>query len=683
MLLAQLPRAGGDEHPGAEHPQRLVLLAARGARRVLLEQHRAQLRVLGVDQQQLAHAPGQRLHRHHPVHREQQRAGGRGIQLFQQPPVPLAVRDEPPQGARVRGCHQARGPIDDVRAQHLHALEARPIEGELLDDEALGVLPAEHIPAQLGQPLDQQLAQALGATRIALGRLERLGQGAGERQGRGGLVQVGEKGLQPAQQGPRRGVVGQPGVGLQPRVLADLLVELPRLEHAVWGQVGLLLEEGVAGLVLGGGGRERREQPLGRLPELAPQLRAAAGQVAVQIHPVAREDELELGHVGPKVALDRGGQAQLGEGLLHRGHGLQGRGDGRGVWQDIAPVLVARARAVMLDQQDPVAAPGQERGREGPADLAAQDNHVIDVPGWARGKLESGWLRRHAEDTLHNVFAAGAFPVGGGQQQGFQLGWKRGEIRGRPVGARLAEQLRGGGGRDAHRHHPRRPGRANAVQCVLEDDTGGGLHAQAPRGGEEDVGGGLAVDHLLRTHHPPERAPDAQPIEHQLAVGRGGSGGHGEVDPGGAQPGDELLRPPHERQVRGVEPPVVVLFLLRQLVQFLGGHVPAEEQREDLLVLLPSELALEALGGGLHPQPAGEGDPRLGVEAHVVDEGAIHVEDGGEQSGGRGHAPCLSCLAGAGELSHAAEEGPWPGTGGALSRVTLGPTNVWRCAAHQ
>ena len=54
----------------------------------------------------------------------------------QQAAVLLLVRDQPPQRARVRGRHQARGPVDVSERSSFTPGELAAVEGELLDDEA-------------------------------------------------------------------------------------------------------------------------------------------------------------------------------------------------------------------------------------------------------------------------------------------------------------------------------------------------------------------------------------------------------------------------------------------------------------------------------------------------------------------------------------------------------------------
>ena len=181
-------------------------------------------------------------------------------------------------------------------------------------------------------------------------------------------------------------------------------------------------------------------------------------------------------------------------------------------------------------------------------------------------------------------------------------------------------------GRDSDHVHAGRTRGADSVERVLEGDALLRGNTERPGGGDVDVGRGLPARRVLRADHRVEANPETS--EHEVPVPRRSRRREGAPLPGALQPAKEVEEPGHGSEVRTVGLAIGLLLLERDPVELLARHGAPEEPRDDLVVLHARGVALEDLGAHGETEPARGLEPGTDVVSHVVDDRAVHVEDG-------------------------------------------------------
>src|SRR5581483_7283388 len=146
----------------------------------------------------------------------------------------------------------------------------------------------------------------------------------------------------------------------------------------------------------------------------------------------------------------------------------------------------------------------------------------------------------------------------------------------------------------------------------------------------------LAAGRVLGADDLREARREPEPLEDERAVPGRRGGGDGERHAGALQIVHEREQPWEWLEARAVERAGGALLLLGEDVERLARELVPEQRRQDLVVLLARELVLEDRRLDRDPEALRERDPGARVEAHVVDERAVHVEDGGAAKA-RGH----------------------------------------------
>ncbi len=105
---------------------------------------------------------------------------------------------------------------------------------------------------------------------------------------------------------------------------------------------------------------------------------------------------------------------------------------------------------------------------------------------------------------------------------------------------------------------------------------------------------------------------------------------------------DQVLEAFDRLAVRCVQLAVDCFFLVVEQHHLVVEQVGAEVRADDLAALAAGRRTEESVRVDDVAAPFEEGDPRLRMESHVVDDGAVHVED--QRALGLAHAPtpCFS-----------------------------------------
>ena len=165
-------------------------------------------------------------------------------------------------------------------------------------------------------------------------------------------------------------------------------------------------------------------------------------------------------------------------------------------------------------------------------------------------------------------------------------------------------------------------------------------HVELPAGLEEHVGRRLAARHLIAAHDDRERVVQADLVERvrDVQLGRRGGQRHGDAA-ASASRSSSAGRPATTVQAAARQLPIQPLLLVLVGQPLVARHLAAEQQREDLAVAPAVELGAVGRRERRQPVALGERRERLGVQRHVVDDGAVEVEDDGAGAIGEGHEP--------------------------------------------
>jgi hypothetical protein len=201
----------------------------------------------------------------------------------------------------------------------------------------------------------------------------------------------------------------------------------------------------------------------------------------------------------------------------------------------------------------------------------------------------------------------------------------------------------------------------DAERRILEHDRARGVRAEAPRGEQEEVGGGLALRDVVRAGDRVELVGHPEPRQRERDVARVARGGARDADPFAPRGARELAESGDLAEVRREQLAVQAFLLVHERPRRGVAH-RAEQLAHDLGAGATRGAAQERLALVGDAVTDEERFPRAAVPGHRVDDRAVDVEDERGRRHGSGDLE-------AGRAGRAAPRARRPPGGGARSSL--------------